>query len=198
MGRGERMGAKMTKETLEELHKNGIDRIHATGRGFKMERWMPLEEVQLLHTFVKDFEPELIFESGTANGWSALWLSLYGAPVYTFDPISRLKLWDSIWEDKVSADNITYTEAAFATLPETFPELKGKKNLFFIDGAHTASGVTGDCAAVMEFASPGDTVIFHDLNLKPCVRGFHRMQKYASEFEVYQTRQIIGRLVLRC
>ncbi len=188
------MGTKVTAEKLEALYNKGISDSLRTGRGVKVERWATIEEAKLLHTVAVDTKPDIILESGTANGWSSLWLSLYGAPVYTFDPIDRLKLWDGVWDVSTT---ISYIEANFSTIGEKLADLKGKKGLFFIDGLHTSGGMLEDCAAVLDFASPGDTVLFHDLNIKACVRGFHRMQGYATEYEVYQTDRIMGRLVLK-
>jgi hypothetical protein len=182
------MGTQITKEGLEAFYDKAI-----TNYRFKVARWATLEESRLLYTLSVNAKPDVILESGTANGWSALWLSLYGSPVYTFDPVSRPKVWDGVWD----TSSINYIQANFSTFAEKLPEVVGKKSLFFIDGLHTSGGMKEDCEAVLDCYSPGDTVVFHDLNIKACARGFHRMFTYASEHEMYQTARIMGRLVLK-
>ena len=181
------MGTTITVEELEEMYAN-------PDVAFKRARWVTLEEASLLNTITQDFKPDYIFESGTANGFSTLWLSLYGAPVYTFDPVSRAKTWDNLQGGTPS--NITYYQRPFEDLPQILSELKGSKSLFFVDGLHTSKGMQADCAAVLEHAEEGDTVIFHDLNIAACVRAFHRMLKYSLKDEVYATKRIMGRIIL--
>ena len=156
-------------------------------------RWVTIEEGHILNQITIDFKPEYIFESGTANGFSTLWLSLYGAPVFTFDPVNRYKMWGCIEE---SLTNITYVQETFKMLPISYPDFSESKKLFFLDGLHTASGLKEDYDTVMSYASAGDTVLFHDLNINACSRAYHRMQKHAIEHEGYDTDRTIGRIVL--
>lgn len=180
------MGSDTATEELESF-------FYADNPEFNKGRWVTIEEAHILNDITTEFEPDYVFESGTANGFSALWLALYGAPVFTFDPVSRVKTWDYM---KKRPSNITYIESKFSILPSWFFRLKGKRSLFFLDGLHTTSGLKEDCDAVMAYASAGDTVLFHDLNINVCSRAFHRMQKHAIEHEGYDTDRTIGRIVL--
>ena len=158
--------------------------------GINKARWVTIEEADLILKLAKEANPDCIFESGTANGISALFLSTIGCPVYTFDPASRPKMWD-----RFPSDNITYIEDRFSSVVERYPELKDKKKVFFIDGDHSNSGVTEDCKVVREFAKEGDLIIFHDLNIEAVVRGWMRMWRRGKDIERYETRRIVGSLI---
>ena len=156
----------------------------------KKSRWVTLEEARLLLKLCLIQQPEVIFESGTANGFSTMWLSVVGVPVYTFDPVDRTKLWDNL-----GIINITYVKDKFSSVVFTYSELSSCRKAFFIDGDHSSSGVQSDCAAVKQYAKVDDIVIFHDLNEKPVMRAWHRLQKYSQSIETYPTKRIMGKLV---
>lgn len=155
-------------------------------------RWVTIEEADLLLKLAKEADPDCIFESGTCNGISSLVLSEVGCPVYTFDPVARPKMWDTF---SLPFDNITYVKDKFSSVVERYPELKDKKKVFFIDGDHSNSGVTEDCATLREFAKEGDLIIFHDLNETPVMRGWMRIWKRGKDIKRHETRRIMGSLV---
>ncbi len=160
---------------------------------FKRARWVTLEEGQLLDTIAQEEKPDHIFESGTANGFSTMWLSLFGCPVTTFDPVSRGKVWDVM--DGLP-DNIIYVEESFeAEVGEYAKKVTGRK-MFFIDGLHTSHGIKDDLAAIKEVVQDGDILVFHDLSEKPPLRFWQRtIGSNSSESEVYNTRRIMGRMI---
>lgn len=174
----------MNKQKLTHLYSNADPNL------FKVARWVTLEEAEVLRTVAEVEEPDFIFESGTANGFSTMWLAMYGCDVYTFDPVSRAKVWDI--EGKPS--HIHYTKDVFDIMPEIAQNLPGKK-LFFIDGLHTSKGVKDDLDAVKKVVSRDDVVVFHDLNIRHVVRFWDRMNDNALSFETYPTKRGMGKLV---
>ena len=175
----------MTVKELEDLYE-AADAAEA----FNRARWVTLEEAKLLYTIVEEEDPDFIFESGTANGFSTMWLSLHGPDVFTFDPVSRPKVWDVIGKPA----NIEYVEDEFSTMTEIAKNLPGKK-LFFIDGLHTAGGVNGDTDAVKEIISPGDVIVYHDLNIQYVVRCWDRTNDFASSTKTFDTRRGMALMV---
>jgi hypothetical protein len=161
-------------------------------RDIKKSRWVTIEEADLILKLAKEADPDYIFESGTANGISALFLSTVGCPVYTFDPVARRKVWDIV---TLPTDNITYVEDKFSSVAERYPELKDKKKVFFIDGSHSNTGIQEDCNALKEFAKEGDLILFHDLCIAPVMRAWMRLWRYGEDVERHETRRIIGSMI---
>lgn len=170
----ERLTAMYTDESIRE----------------KKARWVTLDEAKLLLKLATEHDCEVIFESGTANGLSASWMSLSGKPVITFDPVDRNKIWDGL-----GINNITYVNKKFSEVDSVYPEFKSKRKMFFIDGDHGPTGVGEDCAAVERFASEGDLIILHDLNERYPFRGWKRLSRSGSTYQVYETPRIIGEVV---
>lgn len=186
-------GVAMDVEDLKSLYVKCDVKEYRLKHALKRERWVTLEEANLLYTIGTEEQPDHIYESGTANGFSAMWLSLVGCPVTTFDPICRAKVWDLF---NGIPDNITYVEASFSSIVERAHDPKEKK-LFFIDGAHKSHNLKEDCDAVSQMASSGDVVVFHDLSHEAVFRYWHRMTDHASTYESYDTKRVMGKLVLR-
>lgn len=157
---------------------------------FNRARWVTLEEARLLHTIAKEEAPDFVFESGTANGFSTMWLALHGSDVFTFDPVCRLKVWDVCGKPR----NVQCIERSFSNMPDIAEVMPGKK-MFFIDGLHTSQGVKDDTEAVKEVVQDGDVIVFHDLNDMHVVRFWDRMNDHASSKEEYHTRRGIGKMV---
>ena len=172
-------------DKIKELWSKPMKRI-------RKARWVTIEEADLLLKLAKEANPDCIFESGTCNGISALFLSMVGCPVYTFDPVPRCKMWDIF---PLPCTNITYIEDRFSSVVERYPKLKDKKKVFFIDGDHSSGGLKEDCDAIKEFAQEGDLIIFHDLNTMPVIRWWHRIRKYGKDVKRYETRRIMGSLI---
>lgn len=170
---------------LEEMYEAAKD-----SEVFNRARWVTVDEANILYTIAKEEDPDFILESGTANGFSTMWLALHGSIVFTFDPVSRPKVWDA--DGKPC--NIQCIERSFSTMPELAAGLPGKK-MFFIDGLHTSQGVKDDTEAVKEVVQEGDVIVFHDLNDSHVVRFWDRMNDHASSKEEYHTRRGIGKMV---
>ncbi len=165
----------------------------AADKRYNRARWVSLQEGRVLYDAVKEEEPECIFESGTANGFSTLWLALCDIPVVTFDPIFRLKLWDEM--EGGCLENITCVSEEFSSsdMLERAQAVEGKK-LFFIDGDHESTGLLKDTEAVKKVVSPGDVIIFHDLNIASVFRAWHRMTDFASSYENITTKRLMGKM----
>ena len=174
----------MNKQELEMLYDD------ADTEAFKKARWVTLEEANLLYTIAEEEDPDFIFESGTANGFSTMWMALHGCDVYTFDPVSRPKVWDA----EGQPSHVHYVERSFSTMPDVAKHIHGKK-MFFIDGLHTSQGVLNDIDAVKEVVQEGDVIVFHDLNDSHVVRFWDRMNDHASSSKTYLTKRIIGKMV---
>lgn len=171
----------MTKEELIQLSK-------INNPLYKKERWVTIEEAELLVKLATEAKPDIILESGTANGYSAAWLSLV-APVVTFDPYSRPKIW-------IGDEPITYINDVFSSVTSLYDKFDGKK-FFFIDGGHDSSSVKDDTDAIKQIAKPGDEIVFHDLDTISVLRFWHRMVDYAIHQEKYNTKRTMGRIVWR-
>ena len=178
--------SRITSKDLEKLYK-----AETSHPEFNRGRWVTLEEAHLLYMVGKEEAPDCIFESGTANGYSTLWLSLVGCPVVTFDPVARPKVWDVLGS---IPDNVSYVKDSFSSVVERYKDVGGKR-VFFIDGDHSSSGIQKDCEALKEYANRGDVVLFHDLTERPVLRAWMRMAPYALESMSYPTRRCVGRMV---
>lgn len=172
------------KERLKEISEMPDDR-------FKRSRWVTLEEAEILYGVANEVQPEYIFESGTANGYSALWLAESGSPVVTFDPCSRLKIWDAYG---LPHDSITYVEASFFELPKLYPELKEKSKLFFIDGNHSAGGCWEDYTTVRKYAKEDDVVVFHDVQDRGVLAAWNHIQGLSKDPILYDTDRKVGKV----
>ena len=173
------------------INKKILEEIHSKWKN--TSRWVTIEEANLLYDIVDKVKPKYIFESGTANGYSSVWLSLSGIPVITFDPYNREKIWE-LFEG--CPKNITYVQDRFSSIVDRFSDLFGMK-LFFLDGDHNSSGIKEDCDVIIKYASCGDIVIFHDLNMSSVFRFWHRMCANASSYRTYDTKRMVGELTWR-
>ena len=161
--------------------------------GLKRSRWVTIEEAVLLRNIGLEEKPNYIYESGTANGFSTMWLSLVGCSVMTFDPFSRPKVWDAVGG---VPDNVTYIEAPFSNVVEKAHEVEGKK-MFFIDGLHTSGGVKSDIESIKKVVKAGDVLVFHDLNEVSVFRFWARLigGHNVKSYETYETKRVMGKLV---
>ena len=172
----------MNKADLEQLYENKDKR-------FKMQRWVTLEEAKVIHSIVEEEAPNHIFESSTANGYSACWLGLSGCPVTTYDPVDRLK----VWEDD-NPPHITYVQAEFKDVVTHASKVSGKL-LFFIDGIHKDYGLREDLSAVLEIIKPGDVIVFHDVHHINPGNHYRKLKTYSASYKDYDTKRGIGKVV---
>lgn len=130
---------------------------------------MQPHEVLFLYGLVLREQPDIIFESGTALGWSASWMALASkARVITYDPVDR---------DKLFNRNFIFVNDKFSTVRSDLSSLNDDKKLFLIDGDHTKKGLLEDFCAIEEFLRLGDIVVLHDIIREGGVRsGFKKIQ----------------------
>lgn len=139
---------------------------HEKTMGFPM---LPEEAMTLMSLAILE-QPDIIFESGTAVGWSSAWMALSGTSVHTFDPIVRERLF--------SHPLVTSYVAPFETTAASYLlAYKGMKKMILIDGLHTVGGCQRDFDSIKDLLEPGDFVIFHDtISERPVAKVFHRVQ----------------------
>lgn len=138
----------------------------------------------MLFTVAQTEKVSQVYESGTANGFSTLWLAAAlrqqglgpvsselirrggeeTTRVHTFDPVDRKKLWTARPYGTL-APYITYHQEPFDEGIYKLPlEHRGlTPALFFIDGDHNYHGMKKDVQAMLNAVSPGDVIVFHDL-----------------------------------
>ena len=124
-------------------------------------RWATEAEVFILFTEVMACNPEVILECGTANGWTAAWMSLAlkelksNTLIHTFDIIIR--------EHIMKLDNVRYYIEPFhiggSRIVKQFTE---QRKLIFIDGDHHKVSTKRDFDAVAPYLRKDDVVLFHD------------------------------------
>jgi predicted O-methyltransferase YrrM len=134
------------------------------------------------------------YESGTANGISACWAAVQDRhiEIHTFDPINRVKIWD--YDNTDLSDltpNIHFHQERFSDGLERV-YTPNQKSIFFLDGDHSGEGVKEDWEAVEKVMSPGDTVIFHDLNIEAIHRFWLRRVMPKYNCETLATRRIMA------
>ena len=173
-----------SKERLKEIR-------NTPDKRWKTQRWVTIEEAEILHMVANVMQPEYIFESGTANGYSALWLAESGSSVITFDPIDRKKVWDEL---SLPHSTITYVPESFTELPNMYPELKERSKLFFIDGSHSSGGVNEDYRVIRRYAKEGDIVLFHDVRERGVLAVWNRIQLLSKDSVLYDTHRKIGKV----
>lgn len=155
-----------------------LDRLIAyrnagTNSKYKVERWITIEEAQILLDVINTENIQYYYECGTANGFSACWAASAKnvIEVHTWDPVDRAKLYDefSTLRLKITFHNAKYNEAI------------GKishlgKSLFFIDGDHKMRPARSDINHTLKCAKPGDIIVLHD------VLGYDWLQGRMNEF----------------
>lgn len=128
----------------------------------KRSGWIEDDEGQILWDAAASSDWVECFESGTKYGWSSLWIAMGlkdGVLIHTFDPVVQFQL------DKDT--NLTchikrYIEKFHIGVAPLLPNRLPGNALFFIDGDHSAEGVTRDWETVEPYLRSGDMVVFHD------------------------------------
>ena len=185
----------MSTDTLASVFYSKLK--HLDDRG----RWATEEEARLLYAFVKDYSIGTVFEIGTANGWTASWMALAGARVYTYDIVDRAKVYEHIaFPVPALVSSIVFTKLGSPECVEDMklrPLLSGPV-LFFIDGDHSTSGVMRDFEAIKPLFKDNDVIVFHDTK-KSCsgvYKMWKRMQRtYPGQCQGYSTRNGMGVLI---
>lgn len=172
--------------------------VNKAGSEFKKGRWVTNEEGELIRKLVALARAVNVFESGTANGYSACWLSLSLPPegkVHTFDPIDRPKLWDQSFGVENIKDKAVFHQNYFKEVKSILGGRAPKVPFgFFIDGDHGSDSVMEDWNSIAGFLQPGDVIIFHDLNIKGVRRAWDTILSSVppSRNFVFNTDRIVG------
>lgn len=168
---------------------------------FKQERWVTEEEGTLISELIKLHGSKSYVESGTANGFSAMWAAL-GLPregqVYTFDLHDRPKLWGDRFGCAALKSKINFTQADFTEVAKHLSNIQHPVT-FFIDGDHGTTAVRRDWNAIQPLLQEGDLVLFHDYNMTQVQRVYAEIayspEAKGSDFYYFKTkRQIAGLL----
>ena len=170
------------KSIMHIIRKTLEGRVH-----YKVGRWVTEKEAETLCRLIKDHNVTEVYESGTANGYSACRMTEAGVRVTTFDPFSRPHIWDEP-EFKSYGDSITYVEAGFETMKH---EPAPGPRLFFIDGEHDITHCRLDLNTVLKGIKKGDVIAFHDYRERKVAKVINRMNKDGYKGWVERTEREI-------
>lgn len=176
----------------EKLDLEGIMEWAKTHPDIKRGRWVNLKEAALLQEKIAG--TEIYFESGTANGFSALVASEVVRQVHTFDPINRLKIWE-LRKDvpKELRKRICFHQEKFEESQSLIKFSVGLKKSFFIDGDHGYLHVIRDFNTIEPYLNKGDIVVFHDLKNGPVMRAWDAIREsrnFYSEQKIRTARKM--------
>lgn len=154
-----------------------LKKLSYLGTEYKMSRWVTDEEGDVLRDTIRLHNVTDVYESGTANGYSACRMveakGTYGTEVTvtTFDPVARAHVWEEEGYDEYKR-LITYVQAGFETLKL---EPSDQKRLFFIDGEHDITNCSRDLKLAMKYSMPGDVIVLHDYRERKVAKVVSRM-----------------------
>jgi predicted O-methyltransferase YrrM len=121
------------------------------------------EELKFISSFIEFVDPDIVIESGTHEGWSALHFANLMGNVITFDPVDHPKVYAGTDLEK----NIQFVNRRFEEAVEEFLRSRyGQTKVFFIDGHHWDQGPQKDFEAIESHLTSNDYVIFHDVRLR--------------------------------
>jgi predicted O-methyltransferase YrrM len=130
--------------------------------------WVNPEEGKVLKFLVERYRVKNVFESGTSNGYSALWMAAglgETGLVHTFDPANHTKLW-AVEDTKGVSNRIIYHNEPYAVgiddIASPIVDARVGPNLFFLDGDHSTDGLREDFDAIKTHLRKGDLIVFHD------------------------------------
>lgn len=110
-----------------------------------------------------------VLEIGSAYGFSAVTMALAGANVTSIDHHSHMDSFGAMHSNLMSygvANRVTmHAQDSRAALPWM---KSGEFDGAFIDGDHTADGVTFDANQCLRLVKPGGWLAFHDYNEETC------------------------------
>lgn len=151
-------------------------------------------EVIFLYGLILQERPKVIFESGTAIGWSASWMCLASdAPVYTYDPDIKPRLFSPKFK------KFEFINAPFSKVVNELPKWCGFKKLFFIDGDHSSKGALEDFESIEEFLESGDIIVLHDtVGERGVVNLFKKIYRKYPNWKYEQIKTYNGMEVITC
>ena len=152
-------------------------------------RWVTDREAEYLCSLIRDHNICVVYESGTANGFSAAKMAQTSAHVVTYDPNKRPHIWEEKGFEHYE-DSVTYVQKGFEEL-SIDPRIWGGPRLFFIDGDHGGIAATRDLEAVMKFYKDGDVIALHDFNEKKVVKVWQRFDKSGWKTHIERTERQI-------
>jgi len=159
---------------------------------FKTGRWVNSEESKILCDRVKTCE--IYFESGTANGFSALNVALEtSCIVHTFDPVNRPKIWESVNISKDVIEKICFHQDKFEMASPLIQSNTELHKSFFIDGDHGQGFVLRDFATIEPFLKSKDVIVFHDLRNNSVMKAWDQIRQsreFYSEEKIRTTRKM--------
>jgi len=181
------------KEAMREFSKRTFDPKYHQGR------WVNYDEAELLREWVRAVNPDVVLESGTANGYSTTWLAsgmLGDSKLYTFDPVDRPKVWDEFTSPEV-VGRINFCKAEFRHLGQFVNPTPAARILAFIDGDHGRDSVMEDFKSLQPYLKPGDVLLFHDLRERSLIKGFDDIKRLTptSRWFKFRTARVIGVLI---
>jgi predicted O-methyltransferase YrrM len=144
-------------KSLEKVRKECVEK-HPE---YNTVRWISDDEGKILQKLVQTREVKYCFESGTFNGWSALWMAHGGAQVDTFDIVDRVKLWDKFTFRNEFA-KITFHNCRFDEMPTTLLQVPEGPKMIFQDGEKSARSLEKEFQLVQPYMEPGDILIVHE------------------------------------
>lgn len=171
-------------------------RASPTTSEFKKERWITIEEAQVIYDLIVGNESiSDYFECGTANGYSTCWATLAlrtktCCPLaHTWDLHDRPKVWElpklagvkrciQFHNEKYN-DSIAYwvdSERPRSVNVEEYG-LTPAHALFFIDGDHRMRSARNDIRNSIRASEPGDIILLHD------IKGYEWLNGRFKEFQ---------------
>ena len=152
-------------------------------------RWVTDREAEYLCKLIQDHNVETVYESGTANGFSAAKMGKAADHVITYDPNKRPHIWEEKGFEHYKK-NITYIQDGFENL-ELHPDDQCGSRLFFIDGDHGGVAATRDLQSAMKYFEDGDVIALHDFNEKKVVKVWQRFDKSGWTTHIEDTERMI-------
>jgi hypothetical protein len=129
---------------------------------FDTNHWLSDDEGRTLLNLVKTHKVKYCFESGTYNGWSALWLAHGGAQVDTFDPVDIVKLWDKFTFRNEFA-KITFHNCRFDEMSPALLQVPEGPKLIFQNGDKSSRALEKEFQLVQPWMRAGDIVLVHGI-----------------------------------
>jgi hypothetical protein len=141
-------------------------------KDFNEARWVTDEEGDWLFKLIRLYQPAVVFESGTANGYSTTWMAAANPSViiHTYDPVDRPK----VWRYTDCANQIVYHNSSFEEARDLIVKREGKAD-------HSTGGIRRDWGVLSGALRRGDVIVFHDMNEPPVIRHVDRLTSQEAD-----------------
>ena len=191
------MEKRITRDNIRSLY--DLVKINAK---FDTRKWIGADEGEILRELIRLSSATQYFESGTANGCSALWAAVSlpeSGVVHTFDPINRIKVWDARSYIKPIMPKISFHNEEFEKgIGKVLLKREDTPAAFFIDGDHSSGAIGREWEAIKNYLIIGDLIVFHDMSERGVGRAWQRIltditkSKLKYRTFTFKTRRIIG------